>query len=60
MKFPIGFSFVHGFFTYEVISYDEKAERPYTVRFGFSKDDDECDEIEMTEGELEVSSSRGV
>lgn len=57
MKFPIGFSFVHGFLTYEVIGYNEKSEKPYLIRFGFSKDDGDCDEIEMTEGELELSST---
>ncbi|AKQ08377.1 hypothetical protein PQE66_gp062 [Bacillus phage PBC2] len=60
MKFPIGFTFVNGFFTYEVIGYDENTERPYQVRFGFSKEDEDSNVIDMTEGELEVSSDLGV
>lgn len=60
MKFPLGFTFVHGFFTYEVIDYDKNSSRPYTIKFGFSKDDEDPDTIEMTEGELEVSASQGI
>jgi hypothetical protein len=58
MKFPIGFTFVRGFLTYEVVEYNEESEKPYVVKFGFSNDEDSV--IEMTEGELEVSSNQGV
>lgn len=58
MKFPIGFTFVHGFFTYEVIGYGKSLERPYIIRFGYSDDDEDTDTIDMTECELEVSSNR--
>jgi len=59
MKFPIGFSFVRGWFTYEVIGYNPQTET-YQIIFGFSPNDDECDVMEMTEGELQVSSDLGV
>jgi hypothetical protein len=60
MKFPIGFTFVCGFFTYEVVGYDEKAGRPYKIKFGYSSDDEDSDFIDMTEHELQISSDRGV
>ncbi|MGG2091286.1 hypothetical protein AB1283_00785 [Bacillus sp. S13(2024)] len=60
MKFPIGFTFIQGFLTYEVIEYNPQSQTPYKLRFGISPNDEDCDIIEMTEGELEVSSNLGI
>lgn len=58
MKFPIGFTFVHGFLTYEVVGYNNSLKRPYIIKFGYSDDDEDTDIIGMTESELEISTNR--
>jgi hypothetical protein len=58
MKFPIGYSFVIGFLTYEVVEFNENLQNPYKIKYGFLKDEDSY--IEMTEGELIVLSNQGV
>ncbi len=56
-RFPIGFNFVKGFLTYEVIAYNAEFNKPYRVRVGYSSNETDSEEVEMTEGELALASS---
>lgn len=38
--YPIGYTFVKGFLSYEIAGYDPTKEETYTVRYGFREDKD--------------------
>jgi hypothetical protein len=60
MKYPIGFTFVKGYLTYEVVEHIEKSERPYLIQYGFSHDLDDSDHMEMTEHEMDLAVEQAI